>query len=883
MPSAVQITSGSKLGPYLVVAPIGAGGMGEVFRARDTRLDREVAIKVLPPSVASDGERRARFEREAKAVAALSHPNILAIHDVGVEQGVAYAVMELLTGQTLRERLDAGALPVRKATEVAIQICRGLAAAHDKGLIHRDLKPENVFLLQDGQVKILDFGLAKAALDGPSDDQRTMTTTDPGTVMGTVGYMAPEQVRAQSVDARADLFALGAVLYEMLSGHRAFRRDTAAETMTAILKEDPPDLVETRADLPPSLDRIVRHCLEKQPAERFQTARDVAFALESLSGSASGRSTTASGAVTASTGAPRRKMPIGLVAASVLGTAVIAGAAGWFLRTSPTPVRKLDLAIESLDLNVYSLPALSPDGKRVVYIADGHVWVRAFDSLDAVEVPDSAGAAFPSFSPDSTAIAFVKGTQLYRAGLDGTKPVVLGKAPADMSGSGAICWLPDGRMVLAGSNQTGLSTVSDRGGDFVEVLPLDKKSDVDFHEVSPVPGGVIFTVHHTVSRQADTIEAWVNGVRTVIMQQPGESLRRPVYSPTGHILYARETINPGVWAIKVDPKTLKPGGAPFLVEPAGSWPSLSADGTLMLVRPSSAKPDLVWVGRDGAVETIGPLPQSIATYGNNRFMDISPDGRRVLITLQAASAGELWVYDLASRSVRVVTSGAGQAVSPRWLPGGEHALVSADFAERNWNLYRVPLAGGAPVKLTTADAFQSSASVTPDGSTIVYIDSTNGGSLLAVTGRDGTFGEPRRLGSASTQFDYPALSPDGKWLAYTVGIAPYAVQIRPLDGDTVHQVSLTGGDVPAWSPDGRTLYYRGGDKIYAVAITTTASGITTGLPVEVATVPRRDGFSYAFAVGADGRLLMTRTSGRDHVSVVFNWPQALAKLEGAGR
>ena len=234
-----------------------------------------------------------------------------------------------------------------------------------------------------------------------------------------------------------------------------------------------------------------------------------------------------------------------LVVASVLVTAGLAGAAGWFARTSPAPVRKLDLAIESLDLAVFSVPAISPDGKRVVYRADNQIWVRSFDSLDPVEVPESTGALYPTFSPDSTAIAFLKGAQLYRAGLDGTKPVALGKVPSDSNGSGGLCWLPDGRIVVAGSNQVGLSTVSDRGGDFTEVLPLDKKTDVDFHEVSPLPNGVIFTVHHTVSRQADTIEAWVNGQRTVILRQPGESLRRPIYSPTGHILYARETIKIG--------------------------------------------------------------------------------------------------------------------------------------------------------------------------------------------------------------------------------------------------------------------------------------------------------------------------------------------------
>ena len=282
----MSLSPGSRLGRYEILNPLGAGGMGEVYRARDTRLDRDVAIKILPESVARDPERLARFDREAKAVAALSHPNILALHDAGTEEGTTFAVMELLDGETLRDRLASGPLPVRRAIDTAVQVARGLAAAHAKGLVHRDLKPENVFLVADGQVKILDFGLAKAA--DPGDSAATTThapaMTDPGAVLGTVGYMAPEQVRGHATDARTDLFALGAVLYEMLTGQRAFRRDTAAETMTAILREEPPDLPHPQAAQSPALDRIIRHCLEKNPAERFQSARDVAFALEALSG-----------------------------------------------------------------------------------------------------------------------------------------------------------------------------------------------------------------------------------------------------------------------------------------------------------------------------------------------------------------------------------------------------------------------------------------------------------------------------------------------------------------------------------------------------------------------------------------------------------------------
>ncbi|HEX9148262.1 MAG TPA: serine/threonine-protein kinase, partial [Thermoanaerobaculia bacterium] len=287
----MSLAAGSRLGPYEIVSPLGAGGMGEVYRARDTKLDREVAIKVLPEKLAADSDSLARFEREAKAVAALSHPNILGIYDLGRDGGVAYAAMELLRGEMLRERLEEGALPQRKALEYGLQVAHGLAAAHEKGIVHRDLKPENVFVTPEGRLKILDFGLAKvSAVQSDETRSPTVAATEPGTVMGTVGYMSPEQVRGRPADHRSDIFSLGAILYEMFSGERAFRGESAAETMAAIAQKDPPQLAESAGRFPPSIERILRHCLEKRPEERFDTAHDLAFALETAMGTPSATS-----------------------------------------------------------------------------------------------------------------------------------------------------------------------------------------------------------------------------------------------------------------------------------------------------------------------------------------------------------------------------------------------------------------------------------------------------------------------------------------------------------------------------------------------------------------------------------------------------------------
>ncbi|MFY9549858.1 MAG: serine/threonine-protein kinase, partial [Thermoanaerobaculia bacterium] len=283
----MTLATGTRLGPYEILAPIGAGGMGEVYRARDPRLGREVAIKVLPASFSQDADRLKRFEQEARAAGVLNHPNITAVHDLGTHDGAPYIVTELLEGETLRSRLGAGPIGVRKAIDYAIQLTKGLAAAHEKGIVHRDLKPENVFLTKDGRVKILDFGLAKLKAEGAESGHTDMKTvsggTEPGVVLGTMGYMSPEQVRGRAADRRSDLFSFGTILYEMLSGQRAFRGDSAADTITAILTKEPPDLSQTNKDIHPGLDRIVRHCLEKNPEERFESARDVAFDLEALS------------------------------------------------------------------------------------------------------------------------------------------------------------------------------------------------------------------------------------------------------------------------------------------------------------------------------------------------------------------------------------------------------------------------------------------------------------------------------------------------------------------------------------------------------------------------------------------------------------------------
>src|SRR5437660_2083690 len=396
-----MMTNGTSVGSYQIVASIGAGGMGEVYRARDTTLGRDVAIKVLPAAFSADAERLRRFEQEAQAAGALNHPNILVIHHIGMHEGAPYIVSELLEGETLRERMAGAALPQRKAIDYGLQIARGLAAAHEKGIVHRDIKPDNIFITDDGRVKILDFGLAKltSASDGVPSQTEVPTrkvNTDPGTVMGTMGYMSPEQLKGQSADHRSDIFSFGAILYEMLSGRRAFRGDSMAETMSAILREDPPDLSETNKTVSPALERVVRHCLEKNPAERFHSARDLAFAIESLSGSAtiSGQTATmpivtAGSDASGSTGISRwfanAKLAwiVGAILLVGLGAALAvlyfnrssSGTHAGLLSLNPPPELAFndglpDAAVISPDGQKIAFTATSADRKNMLYVRD---------------------------------------------------------------------------------------------------------------------------------------------------------------------------------------------------------------------------------------------------------------------------------------------------------------------------------------------------------------------------------------------------------------------------------------------------------------------------------------------------------------------------------
>ena len=746
-----------RVGPYEILGSIGAGGMGEVYRARDTRLGRDVAVKVLPSSFASDPERLRRFEQEARTVAALNHPNILAIHDVGTYEGAPFLVTELLEGETLRERLEAGPLPVRKAVEIAVQAANGVAAAHEKGVIHRDLKPANIFLTSDGRVKILDFGLAKlTAREEPTAGQSQAATrtaagaTEPGMVLGTVGYMSPEQVRGLPADARSDIFALGTILYEMLCGRRAFQKDSSAETMTAILKEDPPELAGDGSKIPPALDRIVRHCLEKNPSQRFQSARDLAFHLESLSSA----STTSERARTAPRIPSRRWLPF---AAAVL-LAVLAGAVGeWlFTRGAGTASRASHTPLTFSQGLIYAA-RFAPDGQSVYYAAawnGGPIQLYATSPNSPESRPlGLMNSSLFAVSPSQLAIS-IGCKDVFMGDCEGTLAIVpiTGGAPREIADHVVSAdWIPGGSAMAA---------IREIQGKFQLEFPLghviyQSAQWMDFLRVSPDGNAIAF-----VQFAADEADAG----RAVILDRSGKVLARSpreyvslegeAWQPDGkHVWYSAATRGwaDTIYSLSVTNKQREVRNFTGLVR----LDDISASGQVLLSRdvwrtgmelhrPGEPRDrDLSWldatvvsdISPDGANvafseygEASGPVPLvyvrktdgSPATKLGIGFLPVfSPNGKWVVALTNTETSQHLELLPTGVGETRVLKRyGIQQFLSAGWMPDGD-AVYFAGNDGKDWRLYVQNISGAGPRAFTPPilanSNYLESELISPDG------------------------------------------------------------------------------------------------------------------------------------------------------------------------
>jgi eukaryotic-like serine/threonine-protein kinase len=856
----MALSANQKLGPYEILAPVGEGGMGELYRARDTRLNRSVAIKVLPQAIAGDPERMLRFEQEARSIAALNHPNILSIYDVGVENGTSYLVMELLEGETLHQRLERGALPVRKAVEVGTQIAYGLAAAHERGIIHRDLKPENIFLTKDGHVKLLDFGLAKdqSAGNRASPDGATMTMrTAPGMVLGTAPYMAPEQVRGEPLDHRADIFSFGAVLYEMLSGKRAFNGGSSVEIMNAILKTDPLEIDPTGVKTPPGLDRIVRHCLEKNPADRFQSARDLTFALGAL---------TESGATTAVPviGAAQKRNRWMLAVAAV--ALVAAGLIGYFAAKSGPVPQRMDLAIAT-DGEVTHM-ALSPDGTMLAYVApdestsESLVHVQRVGSSEARHLDGSDGATYPFWSPDGKYVAFFANGKLKKMSISGGAPEVIAKVDSGRGGT----WGKKNVIVYAPSMAGPLWKVNPDG---TEAAPLTDKL-ISGNESShrwPVflPDGEHFVFwagnfdHGPDDRQTGIYFSSLAAKRKELVMpaqsSPGYGQGRLYYVDDKHSLVA----------VRMDENKAKLLDRPQVVatqvgrNPSTYWGSFAVadNGTVVYHLGSGATlSQLTWYNRGG---------QELAKVGEAAIManpTLSPDAQRVTVDVADAKDRnvDVWIRDLPDHAFTRFTFDPAEETNGVWSHDGKTVA------------YRSAQSAGCVIRLKNANGLESEHGVGPvrgrsdsmpnswtrdDAGVVITQQSASSGSkLLLLTLADGK--ETPIVNGSGNQYG-GQISPDGKWLAYASDESgDWEVYITPFPGTGGKlQVSRGGGTEPRWRRDGKEIFYLSpSEQIMSVAVSG-AGGLSTGMPAPLfqfharAPVSSTDIFSYD--VTADGQ------------------------------
>ena len=794
----MTLSGGSKLGPYEIVAPLGAGGMGEVYRARDSKLDRDVAVKVLPTHLNESPDALLRFEREAKAVASLSHPNILAIHDFGTHDGRAYAVTELLEGETLRERLRGGALPVRKAIENGAQMARGLGAAHEKGIVHRDLKPENVFLTSDGRVKILDFGLARSGATAGGADTSSPTVTrhtDPGTVLGTAGYMSPEQVRGKDVDHRSDLFSLGCVLHEMLTGSRAFGRETAAETMTAILKEDPPEMVDSGVSVSPSLERLVRHCLEKRPEERFQSARDVAFDLETIM-TPSDRSGASPGGATRDRG-PRSRGARLAIAIAALGTALGLGA--WLGRRAGVVVRTAgEPSFARLTFNQGTVWAarFAPDGKTVVYSA---AWngqpVRLFttrtDSTEStpLNLPDAQLFGVSSIGELAVSLGhryegwMGEGT-LARTPLlgGGARPVLEGVREAD--------WAPDGSDLAIVRRVGGIERLEFPPG---KVL-YETGGWVSHIRFSPKGDHIGFADHPVWADDIGSLGVVdLTGRRRTLTQAPLASLRGLAWSPSGDEIWFTATGRNADKSLRA-------------VDMSGRERLLLAGPTNLLLYDVSREGRLL-LGRETSLRHVEAFlphaarPSDFSIRMDSMARSIPPDASALVVTDQSIEGYAVFLRSIDGSPPVRLGEGDGYGLSPdgRWVLALTPALPRRILIH--------PTGPGQSRELPNPDGLRPDfLRWLPDGRIVMWARSSGHrrGYLLDPKG-----GPPRPFtdeGVEAVRYWATPISPDGSRVM--ARDAQGHVNAYRVDGGTPEPIpGLSASDLPLeWSADGRAVF-----------------------------------------------------------------------------
>ncbi len=865
--------------------------MGEVYRARDTRLERTVAIKILPPQLSNDAVRKQRFEREAKTISSLNHPHICVLYDVGHQDGIDYLVMECVEGETLAKRLEKGALPLEQLLKIGAQIADALDKAHRSGVVHRDLKPGNIMLTPTG-AKLLDFGLAKPA--APLATGVTLTAaskqspvTEQGTILGTFQYMSPEQIEGKELDGRSDIFSLGAVLYEMLTGQRAFQGKSQLSVASAILEKEAAPISTVKPMTPPALDHAIRRCLAKDPEERWQTARDVALELKWIAEAGSQSS--------AATPVKDHRNSEWLMMAALVVTAAAAVTLGVLYARRPAtdaPVARAYIKPMVNSSFIFSGTAagfaLSPDGRLLAYVAstpDGKsvLWLRPIDFLQAQPLPGTDGATYPFWSPDSRFIAFFAGGKLKKIESSGGPPFTICDASDGRGGT----WNRDGDILLTPAVNTTLFRVSSSGGPLIPVTTLDPSKNETTHRWPYfLPDGrhfLYFTGSVFSPRETLTNSVLLGSLDSKESKLLLHSHTNAIYA-SGHILFMRQFT---LMAQPFDTTSLQlTGDAVPIADPVQEGRSVakgvfsaSENGLLTYVEGASgADRQLEWFDRDG--KEMGAVPGADAYAG----VRISPDGKRLAYYLDSAGY-DIWSFDIA-RGVKTALSfgsGSGQGnLYPVWSPDGRR-IIYTSYRNGKYGLYLKASDGSGTEEplLETVDRIRFPTDWSPDGKFLTYIEGAQGGWAIWMLPLDG---ERKPFLFHKSQFAEreASFSPDGKWVSYCSNESgDYKVYVVPFPGPGGKwQVSPTGGCGPRWRRDGKEIFYLSSDnKMMATEVKASGSSFEVGA-THALFGTRPYGVFGRFDVSADGqRFAIPYEAGQPSaaITLVVHWPAELKK------
>lgn len=899
----MPLAANMRLGPYQVISPLGAGGMGEVYKARDTRLDRTVAIKVLPEHSAARPDVRERFEREARAVSALNHPHICALYDVGQQDGIDFLVMEYLEGETLAQRLERGPLPMDQVLRYAVQMADALDAAHRHNVIHRDLKPSNIMLVKDG-AKLLDFGLAKlhATATAEGEATRTLALTTEGTLLGTFQYMPPEQLEGKEADARSDIFSFGAVLYEMVTGRKAFEGKSRASITAAIMEREPPPVSQVQPLATPLLQRLIKTCLAKDPDQRRQTAHDVLLDLkwiseERIQAVEAGRAAR-----------PRKREWMAWIAASVMALLCVAGAAWMLARPSGSAPRVKRFAIRApqgawLGGNWWWFPtvAISPDASQVAFVATrqgvSQLYLRPAGDWNPRPIPGTADAHTPFFSPDGQWLGAVVKNKIVKIPVAGGPPTTIVSLPGEVYG---VCWAPGDTIYYDLDPPNGIMKVSASGGTPQPVTVPDAKKQETVHrypEILPEGKALLLTVRTGDQPSFDEADIQVLSLGTGERRTIVKSGTNAQFVSTGHLVFFRAGV---LLAVAFDPVKLEVKGSPVPVlenvmenSRVGSGQlGISRDGTLVYIQGGTSMGDheLVFVDRTGAARVLTAKRRAYEDF------TLSPDGKMIAATIEGPVT-DTWIHDIARDAETRFTFGVEHR-DPIWSHDGKRVVYDG-YKDGKWSLFLKPVDGSGPEELLMASQYPIGAlGWTPDGRFFLYNQySPATGNDILMFPMEGDR-KPRPLLQTAFSEQWASLSPDGRWIAYTSDESGQnEAYVIPFPGNSAGaggkwRISTDGAEHPQWAPNGRELYYYTGVsaesssfvaygqrlKMFAVPIET-KSGFQAGKPHLLFEGPYFQSF-HDFAPTPDGRgFILIREiqsqSAPTELGIVLNWFEQL--------